>query len=916
MTIRSSKKRLRPGIGAAVTRRPLAHPLTIGAALLVPAAVLMLGTSPNIAAAQEKPTAKKSQPFELDADRVPVLKTHGSCLLRNGTVLTPGQPDQPNTAVLVINGKIKQIGKGISAGQDVPLIDCTGKFVTPGIIDAHSHIGVDGVNEGSDSITAEVRMRDVINPEELSWYRQLSSGVTSALVLHGSANAIGGQSIVVKLKYRHSVEDIVIPDAPRMIKFALGENVKQSNRGGFNGPTRYPSTRMGVETVYRRGFEAAKIYMAAWDAYEKARASNPKAVPPRKDLRLDTLADILKGNIRVQCHGYRADELAMMVKLSQEYHFKLVLQHALEAYKILPEIKAAGVGVSTFADAWAYKVEANDAIPYNAALCINAGIITSVNSDNQAGTDRLNIEAANCMKFGGITADDALRLITINPAMQLGISHRTGSIEVGKDGDFAVWSGHPLSVYSKCDFTVIEGETLYQRRDPFKLDAASAVAKSLPDPALHPQLPIYHVGGSDTITPPALPDVPAYAIVGATIHTVSSGDIADGTVVVEDGKIAAVGKRVKIPAGAVKIAGKGLHVYPGLIDAGSGIGLMEIESIAATQDSSESGEFQPDLVAANALNPGSEHWQIARNNGVTSAAVSPMGGTISGQTGIINLAGWTPKLMQIKPTYALHINFPEARVPARFASFLPPEQLQQIKDRDAQRVKLLKDYLDRAKRYASARVANATAFDQQLEAMVPYVTGKSPVVLTVSSRAGIKQAIQFADENGLKLILSGGADAWKEAELIASRHIPYMLSIPVNNSIAEVSPAEEYDPIDSAWSAAGVLKRAGVKLCFQTGSASEVKNLPRQVGIMCAYGLSQADALKALTLDAAEVLGVQDRLGSVDAGKIANLLVTDGDPMEACTHIKQLFISGKPMRLESRHTQLYDLYRQRLKEIK
>ncbi len=883
---------------------------------LLPAALLTLATpfATVLAQAPTKPAAKL--PFELEADRIPAIKTTGSCLLKGGTVITAGQADQVSTDVLIVGGKIKQIGKGISVPADVPVIDCTGRFVTPGIIDAHSHIGVDGINEGSDSITAEVRMKDVIDPDQISWYRQLSSGVTSALVLHGSANAIGGQSVVVKLKYKHPVEDIVVADAPRMIKFALGENVKQSNRGGFNGPTRFPSTRMGVEAVYRRGFEAAKTYVAEWDAYSKERLTNPFATPPRKDIRLETLADILRGAIRVQCHGYRADELAMMVRLSQEYHFSLVLQHALEAYKITPEIKAAGVGVSTFADAWAYKVEANDAIPFNAALCLNAGIITSVNSDNPAGTDRLNIEAANCMKFGGVTADEALRLITINPAIQLGIAHRTGSLEAGKDGDVVVWSGHPLSVYSKCDLTIIEGETLYQRRDAFKLDSLSVLAKALPGAALSPALPMYKTGGADTVTPPVLADAAAYAIVGATIHPVAGADIPEGTVVIADGKIVAAGKSVKIPAGALKVAGKGLHVYPGLIDAGSGIGLMEIESVAATIDASESGEFQPDLLASSAVNPGSEHWAIARNNGITTAAVTPSGGTVSGQIGILNLAGWTPKLMQIKQAYALRVNFPEARVSARFAAFLPPDQLQQIKDRDTQRVKLLKDYFEKAKRYAAARAARATAFDPQLEAMVPYASGKSPIVFNVSSRAGVKQAIQFAEDNGLKAILSGGSDAWKEAELLATKHIPYLLSIPVNNSIAEVSPTEDYDPVDTVWSAAAILKRAGVKLAFQTGSASEVKNLPRQVGIMCAYGLSQADALKALTLDAAEVLGVQDQVGSISAGKIANILVTDGDPLEACTHIKHLFISGKPIRLESRHTQLYDLYRQRLKDIR
>ena len=901
----------------------LRRSIRVGAALCVCTAVHALPSAciaqaqPAVAAAQ--PAApEKPQPVELETDRIPTHKTHGSCLLKGGTVITVTKGIYPRGDVLIVNGKISEIGENLTPPAGVPVIDCTGRFVTPGIVDAHSHIGMDSVNEGSDSITAEVRMRDVIDPDAVSFYRALSNGVTSALLLHGSANAIGGQSVVVKLKWKHPVDEIVVQDAPRMIKFALGENVKRSNGGG-GGASRFPDTRMGVEAVYRRGFEAAKNYINAWKRYDIERAANPKTVPPRRDLRLEALADILNGNIRVQCHSYRADEMAMMLRLSQEFHFSLVLQHALEAYKILPEIVAAHAGVSTFADAWAYKVEANDAIPYNAALCMQAGIITSVNSDNQAGTDRLNIEAANCMKFGGLNDNDALRLITINPAIQLGIDKRAGSLEQGKDGDVTVWSGYPLSVYSKCDMTIVEGENLYERRDPFKLDSLADLTTKLPDgltrrgeirgiirPTVEPV----------SCVPPVLPQSNTYAIVGAMVHPISSADIPEGTVIFSNGKILAVGKNLAIPRGAIVVHAKGLHVYPGLIDAGSTMGLAEIDSIPVTQDSSEGGDFQPDLLAVTAINPGSEHFAIARNNGVTAAAVIPNGGIISGQAGIIDLAGWTPVLMSVKTPAALHVTFPESGRLGRFAAFLQAEQLQQMRERDNQRIKLLKDYFSRAKTYAAARAAGLGAPDPELEAMIPYVTGKSPVIFAVNTAAGVKQAIQFAQDNGVKAILSGGADAWKEAELIAKKGVPYIYTIPTNNSIAELVPTDDYDPVDTAWSAAAVLQRAGVKLCFQTESASEVKNLPRQVGIMCAYGLPRASALKALTLGAAEVLGVGDKMGSLEAGKLANLMVIDGDPMEANTHISDLFIAGRPIRLESRHTQLYDLYKQRLKEIK
>ena len=844
--------------------------------------------------------------LELDSDRTPVTITKGNCLIKNGTLLTVTHGNLPGTDVLVQNGKIAAIGKNLTAPPGVVVIDATGKCVSPGLIDAHSHIALDSVNEGSDSITAEVRMHDVINPQSMAIYRGLSNGVTSSLLLHGSANPIGGQSVVVKMKYKRPVEELIVPDAPRMIKFALGENVKQSNGGGgFNGgPSRFPGTRMGVEAVYRRAFAEARKYNGMWDKYNAEKGGNPNALPPRRDLRLETLADILNGKIWVQCHSYRADEMLMMVRLSQEYHFHLNFQHGLEAYKIAPEIAAAGVQVSTFADAWAYKEEAFDAIPYNAALCTRAGIVTSVNSDNSAGTYRLNIEAANSMKYGGLNENEALRLVTMNPAMQLGLDKRAGSLDVGKDGDITIWDGHPLSVYSKARMTLVEGEVFYQRKDPFSMDKQTNAKTTLDAHVSEPTVPL---------VPPVRR---AYAIVGATVHPVSSPDILNGTVVIEDGKIKAVGKSVAIPSGAYVIRAKGMHVYPGLIDAGSEVGLQEIESIRATIDTSEGGEFQPDLLAITAVNPGSEMLAIARGNGITSAAARPSGGTISGQIGVIDLAGWTPELMRVKSPVALQVNFPESQRNSRFAAFLTPELLQQITQRDSGRARLLRDYFDHAKIYASARKANpsGTLIEPSLEAMIPYVTGKAPVIFTVSTATGAKRAIQFAEDLGLKAILSGGPDVWKVADLLAKKKIPYIYNIPINNSINDMPPTNDYDPTDTPWTAPAVLQKAGVKLSFETLSAAEAKNLPRQVGIICAYGLPREAAIRALTLDAAETLGVADTMGSLDAGKLANVMITDGDPLEVTTCVHNLFIAGKPILLESKHTRLYELYMQRLSE--
>ena len=840
--------------------------------------------------------AMAQEPVELDEYRQPAIKTNGNCFIKGGTIWTGMGQVIEGGSILVRDGKIAAIGKDLTPPDGIPVIDATGKFIMPGIIDAHSHIATDAVNEGTDSITAEVRIHDVLVPQSLSIYRALAGGVTAALILHGSANAIGGQSVVVKMKWRQPAERLIIPDAPRIIKFALGENPKRSN---FTGETvRFPTTRLGVEAVIRRAFDEARRYMKAWERYERERQRNPHALPPRRDLRLETLADILRGNIWVHCHAYRADEMLMLVRLAKEYGFKIAaFQHALEAYKIAPELAAAGVGVSTFADYWAYKVEAYDAIPYNAAICLRAGIITSVNSDSGERMRRLNLEAAKCIKYGDLTPEEALRLITLYPAMQLGIAHRTGTLEVGKDADISIWDGHPLSVYSKCVMTLVDGEVLFMRRDAFGVDKTATVRREL------------SLCRTDHLALPTPPPARRYAIVGATVYPITQPPIENGVVLIEGDRIKAVGKNVAIPKDAIVINAKGLRVYPGLIDAGSVLGLTEISAVRATVDTSESGDFQPDLQALVAVNPASEHFAITRFVGITAALTRPTGGVISGQSAVIHLAGWTPDEMRLKSPAALHLNVPEGLggLPSFVRLMMEPQQIQQLLEESGTRLQRLRDFLRRAKLYAEAKSKGAeVAFDPRFEAMLPYITGKLPVIFHANSARSIRTALQLADEFGLKAVIAGGRDGWKVADLLAQKKVPVIVG-PL-----WTLPASDYDPYDAPWANPAVLHRAGVKIAFQSASAATARDLPYQVGIACAFGLPHEEALKAVTINAAEILGVADQLGSLEAGKVANLLVTDGDPLEVTTNLHYLFIAGKPVPLESRHTRLYLQYRQRL----
>ncbi len=390
----------------------------------------------------------------------------GETLIKNATVLTVTRGTLPNTDVLIRNGKIAAVGKNLTASGSARVIDATGKFVMPGIIDCHSHSMLDTINEGTLAVTSMVRTSDVLNTTDVDLYRELAGGVTTLNLLHGSANPIGGLNTVVKIKYGRPASEFLFPGAMPGIKFALGENVKRSSTPNLPGVTRrYPNTRMGVEETIRDAFTRARDYKRTWDEYRAASAKDKNLLPPKRDLQLEPLVEILEGRRYVHAHCYIASEILMLMNIADEFGFKIkTFQHVLEGYKVAKEIAAHGAGASIFADSWAYKIEAYDAIPYNAAILTRAGVVVSMNSDSDERARRLNIEAAKAMHWGDLTEEQALKLITLNPAIQLGIQERVGSIEVGKDADLAIWNGHPFSVYSRVDTTFIDGTVFFDRQ--------------------------------------------------------------------------------------------------------------------------------------------------------------------------------------------------------------------------------------------------------------------------------------------------------------------------------------------------------------------------------------------------------------------------------------------------------------------
>tara|TARA_R110001632_G_scaffold1883_4_gene8498 strand:- start:46475 stop:49405 length:2931 start_codon:yes stop_codon:yes gene_type:complete len=389
-------------------------------------------------------------------------------LIKNTTVWT-GEDEGilKDTDVLIKDGKIIQIGKNIKAKR-AKVIDGTGKHLTAGIVDEHSHIATSAVNESGHNSTAEVTIEDVVNPNDINIYRNLAGGVTSIQILHGSANPIGGRSAIIKLKWGENADAMIYDNTPKFIKFALGENVKQSN-WGENETVRFPQTRMGTEQVFVDYFQRAKEY----DALKKA------GKPYRKDLELETLAEILNKERFISCHSYVQSEINMLMKVAESFNFNInTFTHILEGYKVADKMKEHGVGGSTFSDWWAYKFEVVDAIPYNAAIMHDAGVTVAINSDDREMSRRLNQEAAKTVKYGGMTEENAWKMVTINPAKLLHIDDKVGSIKEGKDADLVLWSDNPLSIYAKAEKTMIEGKLFFDIDEDMKKRAAIKQEKS------------------------------------------------------------------------------------------------------------------------------------------------------------------------------------------------------------------------------------------------------------------------------------------------------------------------------------------------------------------------------------------------------------------------------------------------------
>ena len=390
---------------------------------------------------------------------------HNEVVIRNAMLLTVTHGRIENGSVYVKDGKIVALGAKVEAPASAAVIDAASKFVTPGIVDAHSHTALDDhVNEATSPVTPQMLMQDAFDYTDKAVYRSLAGGVTTSLSLHGSANMIGGQAIVFKHKYGLSRDQMLFAGAPRSIKFASGENPKRV----YGTLKQMPSTRMGNFAVQRQALAEARDYMHEWDEYQaKVAKGDQDAKRPKRDLKLEALADVLRGKLLVQIHCYRADEFLTEISIAHEFAYKIrAFHHALEAYKVPEEIAKEDIAIATFADWWGYKHEAWDAIPWNAVMAMRKGVRVAIKSDSDDFARRLNQEAGKTMRYGGATEDEAMRMITLNPAWIIGVDDRVGSIDAGKDADLVIWDGYPLSSYARADKVLIDGDVYFDRSLP------------------------------------------------------------------------------------------------------------------------------------------------------------------------------------------------------------------------------------------------------------------------------------------------------------------------------------------------------------------------------------------------------------------------------------------------------------------
>ncbi len=891
-----------------------------------PLSLLLLTSCATVSSSTPPPAEHSAQAASLPAVPARVWSQTRPVVVRHATVMPASGPAIEDGAVAFADGKILAVGRDadVATPPGAEEVDGTGLYVTPGVIDAHSHLGVyaspdttstsDG-NEATAPVTAEVSAEHSFWPQDPGLRRAAAGGVTSLLVLPGSANLIGGRGFPVKLHFGRSAAEMRFPGAKDSLKMACGENPR---RVYGTAQRRAPSTRMGNVAGYRQAFAKAREYLERWEAWKKKRAKKPEeaGAAPLRDLQLETLGEVLRGNLLVQSHCYRADEMAVMLQVADEFGYSIrAFHHSLEAYKLRDRLAEKNVAVATWADWWGFKMEAWDGIPENAGLVSQAGGRAVIHSDSALGIQRLNQEAGKALwraRESGIpvTEEEALRWVTLHPAWVMGVEDRTGSLEPGKMADVVLWKNHPLSVYARAQRVWADGVVTYDaasgavEASDFELgERAGGSAKLVARPSAPPALK--DVGLGERCEPLkdaecARPlEVKADACTAfQDVAVLSQGKwMAHASVLVENGKVTRVqpGALGAVPAGCRAVEGKGRVLTPGFVDALTSLGVVEVGLEESTVDDTLRGEAAKEpiraaLRAADSLNPAAETFPVARLGGVTAAGVIPEGGLVSGQSAWVGTDGTVRRT-----PLALHVHLGvSGRNAVSGSRALVLERLRELLS-DA------REYNQRKGDFEQNRMRALAASRLDLESLQPALAGTLPVVVTANRVSDIRAVLALGREFGLKVLIAGGREAWRVAPELAAAKVPVIVQ-PTQNL------PSNFDGLNSRLDSAALLSAAGVKVLISTlGESHTVRTLAQEAGNAVAWGLPYEEALRAITSNVTEAFGLEG--GQVAPGQVADLVLWNGEPLEVSSRPLGMWLGGKQVPLTSRQQALFEKYR-------
>jgi imidazolonepropionase-like amidohydrolase len=817
---------------------------------------------------------------------------------KGATIHTAAGPKIDRGVLVIHKGKIVAVG---AADTPIPngarVVDATGKTIIPGLVDSHSHIGIyprpgvpahsDG-NEGSGPVQPALRALDAVWPDDPAIHMAVAGGVTCANIMPGSGNVIGGQTIYVKLRGRTIEEMRIVGDVLGGLKMANGENPKTFNFGRNKMP---PATRMKLAALQREQFVKAREYRQKWDAYRKTKADGKAAAQPERDLSLEPLVEVLERKRTVHFHTHRADDLMSALRLAKEFDFEIVLQHATEGYRVVKELVTAKAPASlTLVDSPGGKLEAMGLIEENAAILAKAGVLVAVNTDDPITESRFYLRTGAIAVRGGMTEAQALESLTINPARMLHLEKRLGSLETGKDADFVMLSGEPFSAYTQVLATWIDGKLRFDRSR--QLDwTYQAGGFALVDRARLPHVPPA-VKPLRAVRAPTRPNGAAkpgasskrLAVLAGRLHTVSHGTIEDGVVLVEDGKITAVGPRGKVVIPKDTPVLTAAVVTPGLIDANSCVGVSGGYNVPSDQDQDEKSDpNQAELRVLDGFNPDEALLGYVRGEGVTTIhAVPGRQNVFAGQSGLFRTTGRTAERMALRAPAGLLVNLGEAPK-AAYPNKAPTTRMATAA--------LVRSAFAKAQNYLRKRSSKEKPpADAKLDVLALALEKKVPVLLAAHRADDILTGLRIAKEFDLDARLVLATEAYLVADEVARAKVPVV----VHPTMQRVGANMEtfHSQLCNAW----VLAAKKVPLAIGSGFEGYVPKtrvLRHEASVAAVNGLGHDRALEAITLGAAKVLGVEKTRGSIEQGKVADLVLYDGDCFECATHVTYTIAQGR-----------------------